>query len=75
MADITLLTTRPASLATRVTGWLHQLSLKRDAQRTLKELNELDDHMLRDIGLERDDVTQGLDLDTQIRSQSPRIYL
>lgn len=75
MADITLPTTRPASLVTRITGWLHKLSLKRDAQKSLKELNELDDHMLRDIGLERDDVTQGLDLDTQIRSQSPRIYL
>jgi len=82
MADIALhgALARPRSRFARITGWLHGLAMQRENTRTYQELDRLDDHMLSDIGLTRDDVTSALELNDQLRTEilrnrSPRIYL
>lgn len=85
MADITLHPAarhhyRPAGILARMTGWLHDIALRREIRRTAQELDHLSDHMLNDIGVTRHDVEKELDLDArmraaQLRSSSPRIYL
>ena len=44
---------RPQSSFSRLTGLLHEFALRRDAKRSLKKLNALDDRMLRDVGMHR----------------------
>lgn len=77
MADLSFHTTPTyPSRFTRFAMWLLDAALHRERTVALQQLDELSDHMLRDIGVERHELPTAQDAATRIaitdlRSRSP----